>query len=58
MAVPLRLRLACTGRCGRVIVPLLGMGVKDIERFAAGRLSTQEGNAAVIHPAITALKDE
>ena len=33
-------------------------GVKDIEAFVSGRLCTLEGNAAIVHEAVNALKDE
>ena len=34
------------------------MGVKDIEAFATGRISSLERNAAIAHLAVTVLKDE
>ncbi|WP_374592603.1 type I restriction endonuclease subunit R [Aquabacterium sp.] len=42
----------------RLLQHFAGTGVKDIEAFATGRLSTQEADAVVVHQAVTALKDE
>ncbi|WP_271007848.1 type I restriction endonuclease subunit R [Paucibacter sp. B51] len=45
-------------RYQRLLQHFTAMGVKDIEAFATGRTSTQETGAAVVHQAVTALKDE
>lgn len=45
-------------RYQRLLQHFTAMGVKDIDAFATGRTSTQETGAAVVHQAVTALKDE
>jgi type I restriction enzyme R subunit len=45
-------------RYQRLLQHFAGMGVNGIEAFATGRTPTQETDAAVVHQAVTALKDE
>ncbi len=45
-------------RYQRLLQHFTGMGVKDIEAFVSGRIASLEGNAAVVHLAVSALKDE
>jgi type I restriction enzyme R subunit len=45
-------------RYQRLLQHFAGMGVNGIEAFATGRTPTQKTDAAVVHQAVTALKDE
>ncbi len=45
-------------RYQRLLQHFAGMGVKGVEAFATGRTPTQATDAAVVHQAVTALKDE